>query len=104
MMMGTMLTFSDGVWSWRPSMTFWRVLGLSMEVTTEIFLHGDLESGLHRGRTDEASTFHRRADHRCAEGARGRGEDRRSGAQARRLRGDALQLESEVWRDGRLRG
>ena len=41
-----------------------------------------------------------RADHWGAEGARGRGEDRGSGAQARRLRGDALQLEGQVRRHG----
>jgi hypothetical protein len=37
---------------------------------TEIF-HGDLESGLEEGRTDEASAVHGRSDHRGAEGARG---------------------------------
>jgi hypothetical protein len=52
----------------------------------------------------EASQVHRRADHRGAEGARGRGEDRRSGAQAWRVGGNAVQLESEVRRHGRLRG
>jgi Transposase len=30
----------------------------------EFFLHGDLESGLVEGRTDEASTVHGRSDHR----------------------------------------
>jgi hypothetical protein len=38
------------------------------------------------------------------EGARGGGEDRGSGPQARRLRGDALQLEGQVRRPGRARG
>src|ERR1700729_210731 len=71
---------------------------------TEIFLHGDLESGLLEGRTDEASTVHGRSDHRGAEGARGRGEDGGSGAQARRLRSNALQLEVQVRRHGCLRG
>src|ERR1700678_280683 len=71
---------------------------------TEIFLHGDLESGLEQGRTDEASAVHARADHWGVEGARGRGEDRGSGAQARRLGGDALQLEGQIRRHGCLRG
>ena len=39
-------------------------------------------------------------DHRGAEGARGRGEDGGSGAQARRLRSNALQLEVQVRRHG----
>jgi hypothetical protein len=61
---------------------------------TKIFHHGDLESGLLEGRTDEASTVHGRSDHRDAEGARGRGEDGGSGAQARRVGSDALQLDA----------
>src|ERR1700678_1393996 len=71
---------------------------------TEIFLHGDLESGLEQGRTDEASAVHARADHWGVEGAGGRGEDRGSGAQARGLGGDALQLEGQVRWHGCLRG
>src|SRR3954452_24798982 len=47
---------------------------------------------------------HRRPNQSSAEGARGRLEARQSGAQARRARVGALQLEREVWRDGRLRG
>src|SRR5271166_6594179 len=72
----------------------------SQSPATEIFLQGDLESGLLEGRTDEASTVHGRADHRGSEGARGRGEDGRSGAQAWRLGSDALQLEGQVRRPG----
>src|ERR1700733_4796364 len=71
---------------------------------TESFLHGDLESGLLEGRTDGASTVHGRSDHRGAEGARGRGEDGGSGAQAWRVGSDALQLEGQVRRHGCLRG
>jgi putative transposase len=43
-----------------------------IDLRTEIFLHGDLESGLERGRTDEASVVHGRTDHWGVEGARGR--------------------------------
>src|SRR6202034_3635631 len=70
----------------------------------EIFLHGDLESGLLEGRTDEASAVPGRADHWGVEGARGRGEDRGSGARARCLGSDAVQLEGQVRRHGCLRG
>ena len=61
---------------------------------------GISSSGVLEGRTDEASTVHGRADHRGSEGARGRGEDGRSGAQAWRLGSDALQLEGQVRRPG----
>src|SRR6202789_2818111 len=76
----------------------------AVQPAAEIFLHGDLEAGLLEGRTDEASTVHGRSDHRGAEGARGWGEDGGSGAQARRLGGDALQLEGQVRWHGCLRG
>ena len=52
----------------------------------------------------EASRFYRRADYRSAEGARGRGQDGRSGAKARDLGGDILQVEGQLWWHGRLRG
>jgi len=56
------------------------------------------------GRTDEASTVHGRTDYWRAEGARGRREDRRSGAQVRRIGSDALQLEGQIRRYGCFRG
>jgi putative transposase len=44
---------------------------------------------LKQGRTDETSAVYGRADHWGVEGARSRGEDGGSGAQARRLGSDA---------------
>ena len=49
----------------------WRRPSYRLERLTAVdlpFFHGDLESGLLEGRTDEASTVHGRSDHRGAEG------------------------------------
>ena len=51
-----------------------------------------------------SSAIYGRADHWGVEGARGWGEDGGSGAQARCLGSDAVQLEGQVRRHGCLRG
>jgi hypothetical protein len=56
-----------------------------------------------RGRTNEASEIHGRADHCGSARARSRSEDSGTGSRARRVGSDPVQLEGQVWRHERIR-